>query len=80
LQRNPAVTSSLILGSLDSGMSNKVVIFNGRSLEDMSSEFGGVAGHSDRMEGLDLDHLYFFSKNANTSVIELLLLLLEVIK
>jgi len=39
-----------------------------------------VAGRSDRMERSDLDHLYFFSKNANTSVIELFLLLLEVIK
>jgi len=48
----------LLLG-LWTGVSNEVVPFGGRSLEDISSEFGGVAGRSDKMEGSDRDHLYF---------------------
>jgi len=50
----------LLLGTLDSGVSNEVVPFGGRSWEDISPEFGGVAGRSGRMEGSDQDRLYFF--------------------
>ena len=41
-------------------MSNEVVPFDGRYREDVSLEFGGVAGRSGRMEGSDQDRLYFF--------------------
>jgi len=32
--------------------------FDGRSRDDVSSEFRGVAGRSGRMEGSDRDHLF----------------------
>ena len=50
------------LGSLDSGVSNEVVPFGGRSPEDGSSELGGITGCSGMMEGSNRDHLYFLSK------------------
>ena len=80
LRRKLPAASFLISGSLESGVSNGVLHFGGRYGEDVSLEFGGVAGRSGRMEGSDLVHLYFFSRNLNTSVLKLLLLLLDVIK
>ena len=41
----------LLPGSLDNSVSNDVVSFNGRSWEDVSSEFEGMAGRSCKMEG-----------------------------
>ena len=60
--KEPPVASSLILGSMESGVSNKVAPFGVCSPEDVSSGCRGVAGCSGRMDGSDLDHLYFFSK------------------
>jgi len=64
LQRN---LPELLPGSLDSGVSNEVVLFCGVS-RGLSSEFKGVVGRSGRMEGSDRDYLYFFSENRNTKV------------
>ena len=58
---------SLILGSLDNGVSNEVASSGRCSPGDVPSEFGGEAGRSGRMEGSDLDHLCFL-KNVNTDM------------
>jgi len=57
LRRN---LSEFLPGSLDSGVSNEIVLFGGCSREDVSSEFRGVARHSGRIKRSDRDHLYFF--------------------
>jgi len=44
---------------LGNGVSNQFMPSNRYSSEDMLSEFGGVAGRSDMMEGSDQNHLYF---------------------
>ena len=61
------VIFSLISGSLDSGVSNEVAPSGKCSPEDVPSEFRGETGRSGRMEGSDLDHL-FFLKNVNTDM------------
>jgi len=55
------------------------VPFGGRSSEDVSLEFGDVAGRSGRMEGSDRDNLYFFffKKCKHKSVIELCITLVR---
>ena len=71
----------LVPGSLDSGVSNKVVPFGRHSPEDISSEFGDLVGYNDMMEESYLVLLYFFSENVNTSVKwNFVLLLLDVMK
>jgi len=64
--KEPPGAPSLILGSLNNGLSNKAEPFGGCSREDMSSEFGGADGRSGRIEGSDRDQLYFFFKKMQT--------------
>jgi len=58
--------------------SNEAVSSDTCSSEDILFEFGGVARRSDRMEGSDRDHLYFFFKKyKHRSVIELCITLVK---
>ena len=73
---NPLSRGSLILKepfgvsfeSIDNGVSNKTVPFDGYSPKDMLLEFEGVARCSSMTGGSDQDHLYFFSKNVYIEV------------
>ena len=39
------------------------------SPKDKLLEFEGEVGHNDMMEGLDCDHLYFFSKKCKHKIV-----------
>jgi len=56
----------LLSGSLDSGVSNKVVNFSERFPKDVSSELGGVARCCGRIEA----SIFLFKKYKHISVME----------
>ena len=68
--KEPPGASFFIPGSLNTGVSNKVEPFGGCSQKDVSLEFEGMAGRSDRIEdqtGIICISLAFWNRNNHAS-------------